>query len=525
MKRVLALILALSLCLPLVPAWAEETPEAAPETLETLETEAPTEPEETSDPSVETPEPTEASTEAVEPTEASTEPPTEEPTEETAAAETEEPPLPEEIVFINPLYEDVLTEADIPAISTVAAYAALEDSYYATVAEASQAMRQSLKNREPSFHAEFRLAGAPVAAEFMRSIYAGAVAHTGVPTEGDYLRYEFGGYRGSYRFEQISDEEFSCQFTFNFLYYTTEDQEAELDGVVDRLLGELNLEGKDSREKIDTIYHYLCRNVTYDRENLNDRTYTLKYTAYAALIQGTAVCQGYATAFYRLCLESGVDARVISSKAMNHAWNIVQLGEFYYCLDATWDAEHDPYLYYLKGSEYWLEKHRSNGVSTLGDQFQDGDFSASYPLARKDPENPDYTLEEDGTLVLGPGWGSRIDDFSASRLDGVLVTNAPWREVADQVRRIQFREGVTYIGSNAFRGLNSLEELTLPDTVEAVADSAFRDCANLKTLVILAKTDMAEDAFLGCNQIQDLAMYAAPDARLPGKSDPSFHHR
>ena len=45
MKRVLALILALSLCLPLLPAWAEETPEAAPETLETMETEAPTEPE------------------------------------------------------------------------------------------------------------------------------------------------------------------------------------------------------------------------------------------------------------------------------------------------------------------------------------------------------------------------------------------------------------------------------------------------------------------------------------------------
>ena len=305
MKRIVALILALSLCLPLVPAWAEEGPEAAPETLETMETET-TEPEETTEPTAETEAPTEAPAETEAPTEDATEAP--EPTEETAAAETEEPeelPLPEEIVFINPLYEDVLTEADIPAISMVAAYAALEDSYYATVEEASQAMRQSLKNREPSFRAEFRLPGVPVAADFMRSIYAGAVAHTGVPTEGDYLRYEFGGYRGSYRFEQISDAEFSCQFTFNFLYYTTEDQEAELDGAVDRLLGELDLEGKDNREKIDTIYHYLCRNVTYDRKNLNDKSYTLKYTAYAALIHGTAVCQGYATAFYRLCLERG----------------------------------------------------------------------------------------------------------------------------------------------------------------------------------------------------------------------------
>ena len=49
MKRILALMLALSLCLPLVPAWAEEVPEAAPEALETMETEAPTEPEETTE--------------------------------------------------------------------------------------------------------------------------------------------------------------------------------------------------------------------------------------------------------------------------------------------------------------------------------------------------------------------------------------------------------------------------------------------------------------------------------------------
>ena len=47
-----------------------------------------------------------------------------------------------------------------------------------------------------------------------------------------------------------------------------------------------------------------------------------------------------------------------------------------------------------------------------------------------------------------------------------------------------------------------------------MADSAFRDCADLKSLVILAKTDMAEDAFLGCDSIQELAIYAAQDARF-----------
>lgn len=529
MRRILALVLALSLCLPLLPAFAEEVSEETLETVseETLEPEAPTEQEETAEVPAETEEPTEA------PTEVSREAPTEteasteetEPTEATeaaeepvASAEPEEPeemgelPLPEEVVFINPLYEDVLTEADIPAAPMVASYAAPEYTHYDTTEEASEAMRRSLLDREPTFEAEFLLEGIPVTADFMRSVYAGAVVHTGVPTEGDYMRYEFGGFRGRLvNWEEQADGRVLCQYTFTFLYYTTAEQEEELDGAVSRIIAELKLDGKDNKEKIDAIYGYLCRNVTYDHKNLNDAAYTLKYTAYAALMDGTAVCQGYAAAFYRLCLEEGVDTRIISSKAMRHAWNIVQLGRFYYCLDATWDANHDPYLYYLKGSEYWLKNHVTGGVSTLGDQFQDGDFSTSYPLSKKDA---DYVLTEDGTLILGESWAGQIDNFGASWLDGVLVTDAPWREAAEQVRRIQFQDGTTYIGSHAFRGLQNLEELILPDTVETVADSAFRDCAGLKTLVIPEKLDMAEDAFLGCDSIEDLTIHAAQDARF-----------
>lgn len=53
-------------------------------------------------------------------------------------------------------------------------------------------------------------------------------------------------------------------------------------------------------------------NVKYDYENLDDTDYKLKYTAYAALLNGTAVCQGYANLLYRMALEAGIDARFIS---------------------------------------------------------------------------------------------------------------------------------------------------------------------------------------------------------------------
>ena len=71
----------------------------------------------------------------------------------------------------------------------------------------------------------------------------------------------------------------------------------------------------DEYQKICGIYDYICSHITYDYANLNDNSYQLKHTAYAALINGTAVCQGYALLLYRLSLELGFDARLISGDA------------------------------------------------------------------------------------------------------------------------------------------------------------------------------------------------------------------
>ena len=412
------------------------------------------------------------------------------------------------VTFINPLYKDVLTEEDLPQISPVETYAEEEEfTRYASQEEASEAMKQALLRREASFSAEFQLNGSsvPVPASFMRPIYYGAVAHTGMPTEGDYLRYEFGGYRGTYSWD---DRTYIFRCTYNFLYYTTADQEQELNGEVQRILSQLDLGEKTPKEKTDAIYDYLCTHVVYDNKNLNNTAYTLKYTAYAALMKGTAVCQGYATAFYRLCLESGVDTREVTSEEMNHAWNIVKLGRFYYCVDATWDANHQGnYLYYLKGRDYWLKNHKAQNVSVMGDAFDDPAFAERYPVPAEDYETVPtlYELTEDGTLVLGDAYSPRIGNFAASELDGNMVTNAPWREAAEQIRRIRFPQGVTYIGSNAFRGLTNLEVLELPETVTQIEDGAFWGCTGLKTLTLpQERMTIGTNAFRGLTGLETL---------------------
>ena len=204
-------------------------------------------------------------------------------------------------------------------------------------------------------------------------IYQEAIRHTGAPTEGDYLRYEYGGVtcNGSAAGSEETGE-YYYQFIYSPLYFTTLAQEAELDSHIASILGSLQLSGKNDEQKIRTLYQYLTEHVTF--EQARD---TLNFTAYSALVNGKAACQGFSVAFYRLCLELGVDARVVTSREMGHAWNIARAdGSRYYALDATWDAGKGPeaWQYYLRGRENWKAEH------SLGDEFADGRFAGySFP--------------------------------------------------------------------------------------------------------------------------------------------------
>ncbi len=207
-------------------------------------------------------------------------------------------------------------------------------------------------------------------------IYDEAISHSGVPTEGDYLRYEYGGVKcaGS-TVGPDAEGDYYYEYIFAPYYFTTFAQESELTERVAAILAGLDLNGKSDEQKIRAIYTYLCDNVTYDYAEDS-----IIFTAYDALVNGRAVCQGVAVAFYRLCLEIGLDARVVTSEEINHAWNIVRAdGARYYALDATWDAKNDPDKreFYLRGRTNWLTKH------TLGDEFADGRF-ASYTFPEED---------------------------------------------------------------------------------------------------------------------------------------------
>ena len=224
--------------------------------------------------------------------------------------------------------------------------------------------------------------------------------------EGDALKY--GGIGYSVSTTSYSDAT-RVTYTYYMNYYTTAEQEKQLSSAVTSALASLNLDGKTDAEKVVAIHNYICDHVDYDYDGLSDSTNTVKYTAYGALCNGKAVCNGYAVLFYRMCKEAGLSVRIISGTANggSHAWNIVRVGDVYYNVDTTWDGQDSQTLdhYLLKSEKDFSADHaRSEEYTTEA-------FNAAYPMALNsyyektfnDPlncDNPQYdNVALDGTTV------------------------------------------------------------------------------------------------------------------------------
>lgn len=87
------------------------------------------------------------------------------------------------------------------------------------------------------------------------------------------------------------------------------------------------------------IHDYLALHTRYDyaavesgsKDNPN------MYNAYGVLVNGLAVCHGYALAYIDLLREVGVESYFVSSSNLNHGWNVINSGSGWYYSDVTWD--------------------------------------------------------------------------------------------------------------------------------------------------------------------------------------------
>ena len=298
----------------------------------------------------------------------------------------EEAPLVKTITetYVNPYYRDVITEEDLndPDEYAIAPYG--EPEYTESMEEAGEILREQMKERMRTATVYVKTSGDY--SDLMDDISSQAMIHTGNPKEGDYIARQYAGWQGTLS-GYSSDGYYYLALTYTITYYTTAAQEEVLDAEIEEVISELGLksQNKTNYEKVRAIYDYICGHVTYDYTNLENAEYKLKYTAYAAMINGTSVCQGYAVLFYRMALESGIDARYISGIGNGgaHGWNIVKLGRKYYNLDATWDSNYAA----NKNYHYFLKCTANFDDHTRNDEYNTEAFHASYPM-----DDADYDI-------------------------------------------------------------------------------------------------------------------------------------
>lgn len=113
------------------------------------------------------------------------------------------------------------------------------------------------------------------------------------------------------------------------------------------ILAGMPADGTDYEKEL-YLHDALVKHVTYDD------AYVEEQNAYSALVNGMAVCSGYAFALQYLLMRAGIESYYVVGTAgedengdpVGHAWNIARIGGTWYYVDPTWDDSDDEYAPY-----------------------------------------------------------------------------------------------------------------------------------------------------------------------------------
>ena len=113
---------------------------------------------------------------------------------------------------------------------------------------------------------------------------------------------------------------------------SSEKRAIEEERIVREVLDEYVNDTMSDYEKELALHDYLTSHCRYGTDNPSKPMY---HTAYGALVNHVAVCEGYAYALELMLNCVGIDCRYIAGG--RHAWNQVKINGEWYHVDATWD--------------------------------------------------------------------------------------------------------------------------------------------------------------------------------------------
>ena len=179
----------------------------------------------------------------------------------------------------------------------------------------------------------------------------------------------------NFRMQGYSTSEGTYYDTLVLAYTMTTAQRKEAAAQLETAIDTLLKDRPDTTDEYLTELHIhdrLIAHCTYDYTAADSphEDNPTAYTAYGALVEGTAVCEGYARAMQLLLKRCGIHSTLVVGQSVEsdegHMWNMVTVNGCNYHLDATWDdAEDRPrHTYFNLTTEQISLTHRIDNPQT-----------------------------------------------------------------------------------------------------------------------------------------------------------------
>lgn len=110
---------------------------------------------------------------------------------------------------------------------------------------------------------------------------------------------------------------------------------------VKEILGEIITDGMSDYDKVKAVHDYIINHCTYDTEHGTDidSIPDASFHVEGVILNGTAVCQGYAETFQLFMDLLNIQNLLVTGTGdgVSHGWNLVFLDGNWYHVDTTWD--------------------------------------------------------------------------------------------------------------------------------------------------------------------------------------------
>lgn len=151
---------------------------------------------------------------------------------------------------------------------------------------------------------------------------------------------------------------YTVKITYHIDVPTLKALKEETPALVEAAVAQIDTAGKSDYEIICAVNDYLCNTVYYPP---TEPYAPVTHTAYGALHDGVAVCEGYACAAKLMLNALGIRCDIQVGTCLDgggHAWNLVELDGQWYQMDVTWNDGGGRVTDYLLVDDAYMQKSR-----------------------------------------------------------------------------------------------------------------------------------------------------------------------